>query len=202
VVVVGAGIARLTTARMLADTGRKIAVIEADELCAGVTGYTTAKVTALHAAIYTRLVDTWEPAEPRSMRPPTKPRSARSANSCRPPASPAISRTRRRTPTPRRPTVSTSSNAKPRRRAKRASTRRSPPTPTCPYAVRAAVRVDDQAQFHPRSYRLGLADAIVRAGGSVFEHTRAVDDDDDGSGNWPRCRDPEGCESGENVDTG
>jgi Rieske Fe-S protein len=40
------------------------------------------------------------------------------------------------------------------------------------------VRVDNQAQFHPRRYCLGLADAIVRAGGSVFEHTRAVAVDD------------------------
>jgi glycine/D-amino acid oxidase-like deaminating enzyme len=59
VVVVGAGIAGLTTARLLVGAGRTVAVIDAGELCAGVTGYTTAKVTSLHSAIYTRLVDSW-----------------------------------------------------------------------------------------------------------------------------------------------
>src|SRR5436189_2433925 len=59
VVVVGAGIAGLTTARLLADTGRSVLVIESGKLCSGVTGYTTAKVTSLHAAIYTRLIEAW-----------------------------------------------------------------------------------------------------------------------------------------------
>jgi glycine/D-amino acid oxidase-like deaminating enzyme/nitrite reductase/ring-hydroxylating ferredoxin subunit len=43
-----------------------------------------------------------------------------------------------------------------------------------PYQVRAAVRVDNQWQFHPRKYCLGLAKAIIAAGGVIYEQTRAV----------------------------
>jgi nitrite reductase/ring-hydroxylating ferredoxin subunit len=47
-----------------------------------------------------------------------------------------------------------------------------------PYPVAAAVRVDDQAEFHPRRYVLGLADEVEALGGAVFEHTRVVELDD------------------------
>jgi Rieske Fe-S protein len=35
--------------------------------------------------------------------------------------------------------------------------------------------MEDQAQFHPRKYLLGLAEDLVRRGGRIFEHTRAVE---------------------------
>lgn len=44
-----------------------------------------------------------------------------------------------------------------------------------PYPVAGAIRLGDQAQFHPRKYCLGLAEAICAAGGTIFERTRALD---------------------------
>ena len=41
-----------------------------------------------------------------------------------------------------------------------------------PYPVEAAIRVDDQAQFHPRKYCIGLARAIDGGGSAVFERTQ------------------------------
>jgi glycine/D-amino acid oxidase-like deaminating enzyme/nitrite reductase/ring-hydroxylating ferredoxin subunit len=54
--VIGAGITGLTAAFLLQRAGLKVAVIEMDGIARGVSGYTTAKVTALHGQIYSRLV--------------------------------------------------------------------------------------------------------------------------------------------------
>src|SRR5436309_11695573 len=52
VVVVGAGIAGLTAAALLKEQGRRVVVIDAGPVAAGVTGYTTAKLTTLHGLIF------------------------------------------------------------------------------------------------------------------------------------------------------
>ena len=56
VAVVGAGITGLSAAALLRQDGRRVAVVEAGRVASGVTGYTTAKVTALHGLIYEDLV--------------------------------------------------------------------------------------------------------------------------------------------------
>ncbi len=56
VVVLGAGIAGITTAYLLKQAGMTVALVEADDrLAAGVTGHTTAKVTSQHSTIYSTL---------------------------------------------------------------------------------------------------------------------------------------------------
>jgi glycine/D-amino acid oxidase-like deaminating enzyme/nitrite reductase/ring-hydroxylating ferredoxin subunit len=55
VVVIGAGIAGLLIAHRLVRDGAEVIVLERDRVASGVTGNTTAKVTALHGAIYQRL---------------------------------------------------------------------------------------------------------------------------------------------------
>ena len=57
VAVVGGGIAGMTTALLLAEAGREVTLIEMDRVGAGATGYTTAKVTALHGLIYSDLLE-------------------------------------------------------------------------------------------------------------------------------------------------
>jgi glycine/D-amino acid oxidase-like deaminating enzyme len=59
VVVVGAGITGLTTARLLVEQGASVTVIDAGPICAGATGYTTAKVTSLHGLTYTQLAQSF-----------------------------------------------------------------------------------------------------------------------------------------------
>ncbi|KAI9132333.1 FAD-dependent oxidoreductase [Acaryochloris sp. CCMEE 5410] len=56
VVVVGGGIAGLTTAWLLKQAGKSVAVLEAGRIAQGASGHTTAKVTALHQLIYADLI--------------------------------------------------------------------------------------------------------------------------------------------------
>ncbi len=55
VVVVGAGIAGLTTALLCEGEGMRVAVLEMRRVAAGATGYNTAKLSSLHGLTYTRL---------------------------------------------------------------------------------------------------------------------------------------------------
>src|SRR3954469_8281472 len=55
------------------------------------------------------------------------------------------------------------------------------PSSDLPLDVAGCLVMDEQAQFHPRRYLLGLADAFVRAGGAIFEGSRATRIEDHGS---------------------
>jgi glycine/D-amino acid oxidase-like deaminating enzyme/nitrite reductase/ring-hydroxylating ferredoxin subunit len=176
-VVVGAGITGMTTARMLATAGMRVVVIDAGDVCAGATGYTTAKVTALHSAIYTRLTATWGverasvyAAANEAAIAKVRELVAADGIECDLEDASAYTYTE---------TVEGVEAIEAEAEAARAAGLRATVTTDTdlPYPVRAAVRVDGQAQFHPRKFCLGLADGIARAGGSVFAHTRAIEVD-------------------------
>lgn len=59
VLIVGGGMAGILTAYMLENAGVDYLLIEKDEICSGVTGNTTAKITSQHGLIYGKLLRTY-----------------------------------------------------------------------------------------------------------------------------------------------
>ncbi|MEX0172974.1 FAD-dependent oxidoreductase [Streptomyces sp. LMG1-1-1.1] len=173
-VVIGAGIAGLSTAWELSRAGLDVVVLEAGRLAGGVTGHTTGKLTALHTSVYdtlrtdhgddaARLYATSQSAALRHVvevvdelgldcdlerRP--------ALTYCRQPEGVAALRAEAEA-------------------ARAAGLTASFVTETgLPFPVAGAVRVEDQAQFHPLAYLRGLVDDIVARGGRIHEGTRVV----------------------------
>jgi len=55
--VIGGGIAGISTALFLKQSGLKVALIEANKIAKGVSGYTSGKITSQHSLIYKYLID-------------------------------------------------------------------------------------------------------------------------------------------------
>jgi glycine/D-amino acid oxidase-like deaminating enzyme/nitrite reductase/ring-hydroxylating ferredoxin subunit len=182
VAVIGAGITGLTAGLTLATEGVDVAVLEAGDLCAGATGYTTAKVTSLHGLIYDELVRrhgleraTGYAAANQAAIDHVARLIAEHSIDCDWMRAPAFTYV-----------ASSDRIGEIEAEVTAASAAGLPATLTTrtdlPYDVAAAVRVDDQGHFHPRKYCLGLAQVLTAAGGRLFARSRAttIDDTDGG----------------------
>ena len=179
VAVLGGGIVGITTALMLQERGVDVALVEADRLVHGVTGYTTAKVSSQHGMIY---------ADLRSKFGEEGARTYGQANQV---ALEWIARRvaddgidcdfRRRDSYAYLSARSSDSSAQ---REVQAATEAGLPasleaSAPLPYPTGAAVRFTDQAEFHVRKYLLALVEQFTAQGGRVYEHSRAVEVDSD-----------------------
>lgn len=175
VAVVGGGITGLSTAITLQDRGKTVALVEAERIGEGVTGHSTAKITSQHGLFYDSLQTRVGKA---------KSQQYADANEA------AIDEIERlveehgidcdfeRTPAYTY-TRSSSEGSKIRAEVETARDLGLPAhvvesTPL-PFDVEAAVTFDEQGEFHPRSYLLGIAAAFVDNGGRIYEETKARD---------------------------
>ncbi|MFD9292765.1 FAD-dependent oxidoreductase [Streptomyces sp. NPDC060030] len=174
VVVIGAGMAGLSTAWELTEAGRHVVVLEADRVAAGVSGYTTAKLTAAHSLVYDRLRRTRGSEGARQYARSQQAAVQRVASvsaelgiECDLEPASALTFT---TDPGERATFEAEAAA-----AAEAGLDTDFVTETdLPFPVAAAVRVAHQAQFHPRKYLLALAENITARGGVIHERTRVT----------------------------
>ena len=175
-VVVGGGIAGLTTATLLAEAGRDVVLLERDRIGGGVTGHSTAKVTSQHALQYASL-------ERRHDR-ETARRYGQANQRAVEFVADRVEEGDVDCGLERRPayTVTDSTDeVHTVRREVRAAQRAGLPA-TFVEDVEfddavAGVRFADQLQFDPQRYLLALAEAFVDAGGRLYEETRVTDVD-------------------------
>jgi glycine/D-amino acid oxidase-like deaminating enzyme/nitrite reductase/ring-hydroxylating ferredoxin subunit len=172
VVVVGAGITGVTTAWLLKCEGRRVALVEMRRVADGATGYTTAKLTVGHNLIYADLVKKHGQATARAYAESNQWAidrleelvSAngidcdweRAANYVYTEDEERLGDLRRELGAIRRVGVSAELTTE----------------TDLPFPVRGALRVDGQAQFHPRKFLQGLAEKLVGDGSHLFEQTR------------------------------
>jgi glycine/D-amino acid oxidase-like deaminating enzyme/nitrite reductase/ring-hydroxylating ferredoxin subunit len=178
VAVVGAGITGLTAALLLARAGRSVALLEARRAGEGDTGKTTSHITELLDARYYRLVSDFGEEGARlaaqSQRAAIEQIAAFVEEE-------AIECAFRRAPGylyaekgGDGAEIGRELEAL-RKLGLAAAPAESPPLP---FAVERALRIEDQAHFHPRRYLGPLAAAFTRAGGRLYEGTRVVEFED------------------------
>ena len=178
VVVVGGGIAGVCTAWELVRAGRSVAVLEADRIASSVTGYTTAKVSSLHTLIYAKIRNS-AGAEAARLYAQSQQQAvdrvvavaAELGIDCDLERLPALTYVESADQVDQ---VHAEVEA-----AREAGLAASFVTDTgLPFPIAGAVRVENQAQFHPRKYLLALAEDFTARGGRIFERTRAVELDE------------------------
>jgi glycine/D-amino acid oxidase-like deaminating enzyme/nitrite reductase/ring-hydroxylating ferredoxin subunit len=173
VAVVGAGITGLLCAAALREDGLEVAVVEAGRVGGGVTGHTTAKLSSLHALQYASL------ARRHGER---VARTHGEANEAGIAAIVALADRygiecdlRRRDNYTYAPTGHDADDV--RAEAEVARRLGLPAELTTdvplPFPVAGAVRFRDQAEFHPRRFLLGLADALEARGVPIWERSPA-----------------------------
>jgi glycine/D-amino acid oxidase-like deaminating enzyme/nitrite reductase/ring-hydroxylating ferredoxin subunit len=175
VAVVGAGITGLTTALLLQGTGRSVVVLEANSTIGrGVTGSTTGKITAGQGAVYSRI----EKAHGRGAAAVYAASQSAAVEQVRALAAEHeidcdlervthyvfgehvgdVARLEEEAEAARRAGLEVDLVR----------------DPNVPFPAVVALGLPDQAQFHARKYLLGLARAVVRAGGRIHQGARVT----------------------------
>ena len=175
VVVIGGGLVGTITARLLKDQGLKVALVEAKSVGQEVTGKSTAKITSQHNLVYTRLkrqfgmdgARTYAEANEAGLR-KILALAADHQLATDVEVKPAYTYTLLN--------EHVGSIEEEVQLARELGLPASLVTETgLPFAVRAAMRWSDQAQFHPVKFVAGLSATIPGEGCHVFEQSRVLE---------------------------
>ena len=172
VAIVGAGITGITAAVLLKRAGKTVALVESKRIVHGATGYTTAKVTSGHGLGYTKIKNAFGEDGTRIYAEANQAGLERIAR--------FVEEDGIDCDFERKDNYVYADDDEQARQVQQevevahaaglpASLVRETPLP---FPVTAAVRLENQAQFHPRKYLLALAESIPGDGSHVFERSR------------------------------
>lgn len=182
VAIVGGGIAGISTAYCLCKEGYKPVILEADRILFGTTGHTTAKITSQHELIYDKIINKIGREQAQQYA---------AANEA---AIGEIEKTVKELQiecdferqsafvyTQKEENIEKINDE-----VKAASSLgiKAEYIEEISFGIpiKAGMRFDGQAQFHPRKYLLALADFITGKGCLIYEHSKVVDLEDNGEG--------------------
>lgn len=175
VAIVGGGIAGITSAFLLKAKGLKVAILEANKIMHGATGHTTAKITSQHNLIYNNLISKFGEEKGRQYAEANEKAIHFIANlvkekniDCDFSWNPAFVYTQSEKYIEK---IEKEVSAASKLGIKASYLNKVP----LPFDVKAAVKFDNQAKFHPLKYLKALSDEIPGNGSYIFEHTKIVD---------------------------
>lgn len=181
IAIIGGGITGIACAYLLGRKGVRTAIIEADRIAQGTTGHTTAKITSQHGLFYSKiknqvsgeLAQQYAHANEAAIATIEK-IIAEHGIQCDfiPQASYVYTMDDKYIDQ-----ISGEANAASSLGIKASYLEEIP----LPFQIKAAVRFDGQAQFHPRKFILPLANEIVTGGSRIFEQSRIVNIEENGS---------------------
>ncbi len=182
VVIVGGGVAGMTTALRLQEDGLDVVLLEAERIGHGSTGNSTGKISSLHGLLYQRLIERHGENEA-AMYGEANERAIDEVEAM----VDRMSRDCRFVRTPAFVYTTSDDKADEIRAEHEAATKLNLPahltTETdLPFDVELALRFDNQARIDAGPYMMGLAELFESAGGAIFENSRAVDLDESLSG--------------------
>jgi glycine/D-amino acid oxidase-like deaminating enzyme/nitrite reductase/ring-hydroxylating ferredoxin subunit len=174
VAVIGAGITGVLTGYLLKQEDRTVGLLDSKRILRGATGYTTAKLTAGHGVLYAELIATFGEDGARVYAESNQAAIERVAAIAR---DLAIDCDLERKPN----YVYAEHDEEVERLRSEVEAMRRVGLPAAyvtavplPFPVAGAIRLDGQAQFHPRKFLLPLADRIPGDGSHVFEESAAL----------------------------
>lgn len=172
VAVVGGGIAGITAAVLLKQSGKRVALLEARRVGRQVTGHSNAKITSLHGLIYADLIERLGEDAARLYGEANQAAMAHIAE--------WVDRFAIECDLEHRPAYTFTQVAERVAAIEaeyQAATQLGLPASLqrdigLPYPVQEAIRFDDQAQFNPTAYLCRLSETLPGSGSAVFEGTR------------------------------
>lgn len=173
--VIGGGMTGITTAVLLKKEGLRVAVIDADRIVQGTSGHTTAKITSQHSLIYNKIK--------KKMGQEMAKQYADANEAAIKQISDLIGEHNIQCDFDNQSSyVYTQDDNYVQKIVDESDTASSLGIKAflidkipLPIDIKAAVRFDNQARFHPRKYLLALAGMIPGGGSFIYENTRAID---------------------------